>query len=118
VDQIPQFWYEVFRFLEIKSHNPPEKPEDVVDMSLGMFPRPTWFGNTTFNFAENLLYPSPEINDPDTQIAIIEASEAGVQQRVTWTELRNRVAQFASALRAAGVSKGDRIGGTLPSISF
>ena len=80
-------------------------------MSLGMFPRPTWFGKTTLNFAENLLYPSPEIKDPDTQTAIIEASEAGVQQRVTWTELRNQVAQFATALRAAGITKGDRIGG-------
>jgi len=111
VDQVPQFWLEAFHFLEIKSQNPPEKPEDVVDISLGMFPRPTWFGKTTLNFAENLLYPSPEIKNPDTQTAIIEASEAGVQQRVTWTELRNRVAQFATALRAAGITKGDRIGG-------
>ena len=77
-----------------------------------MFPRPTWFKNTCLNFAENLLFPSPEIENPDTSIAIIEASEHGVQQRITWTELRNRVAQFAAALRAAGVTKGDRVGGT------
>ena len=77
-----------------------------------MYPRPTWFKGTRLNFAENLLYPSPEIEDPDTAIAIIEASEAGVQQRVTWTELRDRVAQFATALKAVGVTKGDRVGGT------
>lgn len=59
------------------------------------------------------MFPSPEIEDPNTAIAIIEATEAGVQQRVTWTELRNRVAQFASALRAAGVSEGDRVGGII-----
>lgn len=118
VEQVPQFWYEVFHFLEIKSHEPPKEAEDVVDMSLGMYPRPTWFGKTTLNFAENLLYPSPQIEDPDTQIAIIEASEKGVQQRVTWTELRNRVAQFASALRVAGVTKGDRIGGAFLVILF
>jgi len=85
--------------------------EQVVDESLGMFPRPTWFKGTPLNFAENLLFPSPEIENPDTTIAIIEASEAGVQHRVSWTELRNRVSQFAAALRAAGVSKGDRVGG-------
>ena len=118
VDQVPQFWYEVFHFLEIKSQNPPEAPEDVVDMSLGMYPRPTWFGKSRLNFAENLLYPSPEIKHPDTQIAIIEASEAGVQQRVTWTELRDRVARFASALRAAGITKGDRVGGMHSDLSF
>ena len=77
-----------------------------------MFPRPTWFQGTCLNFAENVLYPSPEIKNPDTAIAIIEASEAGVQQRVTWTELRDRVAQFATALKALGLTKGDRVGGT------
>jgi len=82
-----------------------------VDEAAGMFPRPTWFKDTSLNFAENLLFPTPEIEDPDTAIAVIEASENGVQQRVSWTELRNRVAQFAAALRAAGVTKGDRIGG-------
>jgi acetoacetyl-CoA synthetase len=83
-----------------------------------MFPRPSWFKDTEINFAENILFPSPEIVNPDTAIAIIEASEEGVQQRVTWTELRNRVAQFASALRAAGISKGDRVGGMFLGVSI
>ena len=77
-----------------------------------MYPRPTWFKDTYINFAENLLYPLPAIENPDTAVAIIEASEAGVQQRVTWTDLRDRVAQFAAALKAVGVTKGDRVGGT------
>lgn len=83
-----------------------------MDESLPMFPRPTWFENSRLNFAENLLFPYPEIENPDTAIAIIEASEHGVQQRITWTDLRHRVAHFAAALRAAGVTKGDRVGGT------
>ena len=83
-----------------------------MDESLPMFPRPTWFKNTCLNFAENLLFPSPEIENPDTAIAVIEASEHGVQQRITWTDLRYRVAKFAAALRAAGVTKGDRVGGS------
>ena len=109
--QIAPFWYEVFHYLQIKAQNAPKSHEDVMDDSLLMFPRPTWFQNTSVNFAENLLFPSHAIEDPDEHIAIIEASEAGVQQRVTWTELRIRVAQFASALKAAGVTKGDRVGG-------
>jgi acetoacetyl-CoA synthetase len=89
-----------------------------VDESLPMFPRPTWFKKTKLNFAENLLFPSPAIENPDTAIAIIEASEKGVQQRISWTELRNRVGQFASALRAAGVTEGDRVGGIMIFSSF
>jgi acetoacetyl-CoA synthetase len=113
ITQVPQFWYEVFQYLQIKSQYPPESPEDVLDESLPMFPRPTWFAKTKLNFAENLLFPSREIENPDTTIAIIEASENGVQQRISWTELRNRVAQFVSALRAAGVTEGDRVGGII-----
>jgi acetoacetyl-CoA synthetase len=110
-DHISQFWFDIFHYLKIKCENPPKSPEDVVDETLPIFPRPIWFKDTCLNFAEDVLFPSPEIEDPDTAIAIIEATEAGVQQRVTWTELRDRVAQFASALRAAGVSEGDRVGG-------
>jgi acetoacetyl-CoA synthetase len=112
-NNVSQFWYDVFNYLQIKCQNPPKSPEDVVDETLPMFPRPIWFKDTCLNFAEDILFPSPEIEDPDTAIAIIEATEAGVQQHVTWSELRDRVAQFASALRAAGVSEGDRIGGTI-----
>jgi len=110
--QVSQFWLEAFSFLQIKSGNPPSTPEDAVDEALPMFPRPTWFQNTTLNFAENLLFPAPAIESPDTTVAIIEATEKGVQRRVTWTELRTRVAQFANALRVAGVSEGDRVGGS------
>lgn len=108
---IPEFWFEAFRFLQIKSQNPPECPKDVIDESLEMFPRPTWFGKTVLNFAENLLYPTPEIENPDDAIAIVEANETGVSRRISWVELRERVALFAAALRCAGVTKGDRIGG-------
>jgi len=109
---VSQFWFEIYFYLQLKGQNPPQSPADVVDESAPMYPRPTWFKGTSLNFAENLLYPLPEIENPDTAIAIIEASEAGVQQRVTWTELRDRVAQFATALKAIGVTKGDRVGGT------
>lgn len=109
---VAQFWYEVYYYLQLKGQNPPQSPADVVDESLPMYPRPTWFKDTYINFAENLLYPLPAIENPDTAVAIIEASEAGVQQRVTWTDLRDRVAQFAAALKAVGVTKGDRVGGT------
>jgi Acetyl-coenzyme A synthetase N-terminus len=111
VTHIPEFWFETFHFLHIKSDSPPTCADQVVDETHGMFPRPTWFRTTKLNFAENLLYPTPEIANPDTTVAIIEATEEGVSQRLTWTDLRVQVAQFTQALRAAGVTKGDRIGG-------
>jgi acetoacetyl-CoA synthetase len=114
INNVPEFWLDVFNFLQIKSQNPPKSPEEVVDVSQEMFPRSPWFKNTTLNFAENILYPNPEIQDPDSAIAIIESTEAGVRQRISWSELRNRVAQFTAALRSAGVTEGDRIGGNFP----
>ena len=112
--QVADFWLEAFVYLQIKSVNPPSRPEDVVDEALPIFPRPTWFGSTRLNFAENLLFPAPTIETPDSTVAIIEASEEGVQQRITWAELRDRVAQFAAALRTVGVSEGDRVCGLDP----
>jgi acetoacetyl-CoA synthetase len=112
--QVADFWLETFNYLEIKAANPPSRPEDVVDEWLPIFPRPTWFGGASLNFAENLLFPAPAIEKPDSAVAIIEASEKGVQQRVTWTELRDCVALFATALRAVGVGEGDRVGGLDP----
>jgi acetoacetyl-CoA synthetase len=113
ISQVPQFWYEVFEYLNIKADNPPKSPADVVDETLPIFPRPTWFKDTSINFADNILFPSHEIENPDSQVAIIEATENGVEKRVTWTELRERVAQFACALKAAGITEGDRVAGVL-----
>lgn len=62
------------------------------------------------NWAENMLYSSNPALKRDDDVAITEVREGCTSIRdVTWRELRQRVAHFASALRAHGVVKGDRV---------
>ncbi|KAL9054648.1 MAG: hypothetical protein Q9162_004014 [Coniocarpon cinnabarinum] len=78
---------------------------------------PKWFSGLRVNYAENLLYsPDPHNNSicttkgkEDAKIACTEVREGISDLRhVTWRELRERTATFASAMRATGVRKGDR----------
>ena len=75
-----------------------------------MFPRPAFFLGARLNFAENLLY--PYCDPPEDSFAIIAATETG-RESVTWKRLRQRVKQCTAALRAIGISSGDRVGGYL-----
>lgn len=62
----------------------------------------------SLNLAENLLRGDEE------RVALIEADESGHFRTVTLGELRRLVARTARGLRAAGVVKGDCVGGILP----
>lgn len=71
------------------------------------------------NFAENLLYkhtpgtPSSHrgtVGKEDNKIALTEVREGATEIRhVSWGQLRREVAQLASAMKAHGVGKGDRV---------
>ncbi|CAH2400705.1 acetoacetate--CoA ligase [Mesorhizobium escarrei] len=67
-----------------------------------------FFPDASLNLAENLL------RGDDGQIAVIEADEGGHFRTLTLGELRRLVASTAQGLRAAGVVRGDSVGGILP----
>lgn len=70
-----------------------------------MFPPPRFFPDARLNFAENMF-----AHGPVDKTALIAAREGGTQvEQVTYGELRNRVGQLASAMRNAGIQKGDRV---------
>ena len=73
-----------------------------------MFPRPAFFEGATLNFAENLLFPTTEV-DPDSP-AIIAATET-LREKVSWKELRERVKECQSGLIELGLNEGDRVAG-------
>lgn len=66
-----------------------------------------FFPEGKLNLAENLL------KGPD-RTAVIEADETGHYAEVTLSDLKARVARAVNGLRAAGIGKGDRVGGILP----
>jgi acetoacetyl-CoA synthetase len=73
-----------------------------------MYPRPAFFEGATLNFAENLLFPTQEV-DPEAP-AVIAATETS-RETVTWRELRERVRQCQAGMVALGLKEGDRVAG-------
>lgn len=73
-----------------------------------MFPRPSFFPGSTLNFAENLLFPTQEV-DPESP-AVIAATET-TRETVTWKELRDRVKQCQAGMLSLGLKEGDRVAG-------
>ncbi|MDP2132834.1 MAG: AMP-binding protein, partial [Sulfuritalea sp.] len=69
-----------------------------------------WFPEARLNFAENLL----RRRDPSD--ALVFWGEDKVKGRASHAELYRAVAQTAAALRAMGVSKGDRVAAYLPNL--
>jgi len=71
---------------------------------------PKWFQGIRLNWAENMLFSSNPALKRDEDVAFTQVREGCTSIcDITWRELRQRVAQFAAALRAHGVGKGDRI---------
>ncbi len=67
-----------------------------------------FFPDSSLNLAENFL------RRDDDRVAVIEADESGHFRTVTLGELRRLVGRTAQGLRAAGVVRGDSVGGILP----
>ena len=65
----------------------------------------SFFPGARLNFAENLL------RDPDDRLAILFIGEDGCRRTMTRRELADAAAGVAAGLRAAGVGRGDRVGG-------
>ncbi|KAL9611952.1 MAG: hypothetical protein Q9167_003439 [Letrouitia subvulpina] len=105
INNINAFWQQVWRFTGVVASSPFFK---AVDENAPMFPRPSFFGGATLNFAENLLYP-PSDPGEDT-LAVIGVTEDS-REYVTWKQLRERVKQCCAAMVSCGVRNGDRVAG-------
>jgi acetoacetyl-CoA synthetase len=112
-----RFWREVWRFCNVVAgERPGGDPWEAVligrdrvappDPELG----PHWFTGARLNFAENLLRFS------DDREALVQWNEHGRQRSLTYRELHDAVAGLADALRADGVTVGDRVAGFMPNI--
>ncbi|QFZ85978.1 acetate--CoA ligase [Variovorax paradoxus] len=67
-----------------------------------------WFGDGELNASANCL--DKHIGTPvENKTAIVFEADDGAVTRVTYKELLARVSQFANALKAQGIQKGDRV---------
>lgn len=108
--QHPQdFWIDLYSWLDLK----PPLPRHVTqayDPNIPMSHNPRWFGGLELNYAENALFANPD----DDAVALIGLQEdsnlaSDDHEIVTWGQCRERVRLTASALRACGIRKGDRV---------
>ncbi len=97
------FWDAVWDFCGVVG----EKGERLL-VDRDRMPGAGFFPDARLNFAENLL--SHEGDGP----ALLFNNEGVASALVTWTELRSRVARFASVLRRWGVEPGDRVAAFMP----
>jgi len=80
-------------------------------LSGGPMPDVHWFTGTTLNYARNALR-TAEAHPGRT--AVIYRSESGRSGALSYSQLAAEVARIRSALRALGVTKGDRVAAYLP----
>ncbi|PKS08126.1 hypothetical protein jhhlp_005401 [Lomentospora prolificans] len=110
------FWRHVFTQFPIVWHG--TLPTKVVDESAKIETNPVWFPGVKVNYAQNVLFTGDESgratkrNKEDNKVALTEVREGGdiePKRQITWGQLRERVAELASAMQARGVKKGDRV---------
>ena len=105
VEHSEAFWNLVWDFCEVRGTR---SGPTLVDGS--RMPGAKWFPEARLNFAENLL------RTRDESDALVFWGEDRIQRRMSRRELHQLVSRLAQALRAAGISKGDRVGGYLPNL--
>ncbi len=105
IHRMEDFWRLMWAFGGIRGR----MGERVVEKRDQM-PGATFFPDATLNFAENLL------RRRDDGPAIIFNGEGRRRVTLSWRDLYDGVAAFASALRREGIQPGDRVAGYLPNM--
>jgi acetoacetyl-CoA synthetase len=114
VENLDLFYRELWNFSGLVTSKPPLV---VVNSLAAMWPRPQWFPGAEMNFTENVL--ATGLAAHQDMIAVSACREGGTDWRhLTWIQLRDQVAVYASALQNAGVGKGDRVASKDPFTSL
>ncbi|KAI7313587.1 acetoacetate-CoA ligase, partial [Hortaea werneckii] len=105
ISHVEQLWGEVWGFCGVRASQP---YTTVVSDNATMFPRPAWFENARLNFAENLLYPTQQVDESSP--AVVAATETA-RETVSWKQLREKVRNCQAGMLAMDIKAGDRVAG-------
>ena len=108
ITHLDEFWTEVWDDVGVIGEKGPEVLIPGDEMWQARF-----FPQANLSVAENLL---DGRGCPEDDPALIYRREDGRQATLTWGELRQQVAAFASALAEAGVGAGDRVAAWMPHV--
>ncbi|WP_019155730.1 acetoacetate--CoA ligase [Robertmurraya massiliosenegalensis] len=106
VTELENFWESIWEYFQIKSVSPYS-----CVLSERIMPGAKWFEGATLNYTEHVFR-----NRDEHEIAILSKSETRSLEKMDWGLLEKKVAAFASALKASGIQKGDRVAAYLPNI--
>jgi acetoacetyl-CoA synthetase len=106
IDCSELFWAAVWEFCGVRS----SAPYRSVIRAGKSFSDTNWFEGAKLNYAENLL------RRRDDKTALVSLLENGQRRSLSYAQLYKQVEQLAAALRAQGVSSGDRVAGIMPNI--
>ncbi len=106
VQELEQFWADIWEFCAIRSSAPYERVLGAHEM-----PGTVWFQGARLNYAENLI-----AGHEPAQTAILHCSEVRELAELSWGELSAQVASAAAGLRSLGVGRGDRVVAYMPNI--
>lgn len=104
IDHLPEFWSEIWDFFQIRASANASTVLDSMQM-----PGARWFVGAELNYVDNVF----RDRDPE-RTAIIEITEDGTTDHVSWGELERRVAAVTATFRTLGLSSGDRVAGYIP----
>ena len=99
------FWESIWKLAEIRH----SKPFDSVLKGTEIW-NAVWFDGSRLNFAENLL------RYDDDRCAIISWAEDRQPLKISYKELKTKVAACAAGLKKLGVKKNDRVAAFIPNI--
>jgi len=106
VEQPEEFWQSVWEFGGVVG----DPGAGTVLEDAHRMPGARWYPQATLNFAENLL------RRRDDSPALVFWGERKVRRHLSHRELYDAVSRLASALRAQGVRRGDRVAAYLPNL--
>jgi acetyl-CoA synthetase len=111
VEDIGRYWDAAVTFLGLPFQKPYVQP---VDLSRG--PEwPEWFVGARFNYVHAALDRWVD-EGHGNRTALHWEGDGDEQRQLTFSELRDATRQFAAALKAQGIQKGDRVGIFMPMV--
>lgn len=105
VQKPEEFWSKFWDFSEIIG----DKGKTVIQ-AIDQVPWARFFPDSKINYAENIL------RDRSDKPAIIARTQDGPDKILTWKQLYEQVSLWEQALRAAGITEGDKVAVYLPNI--
>ncbi len=106
IQEPDHFWESITSFCNVRFHQYPSTILKATPEMIGT----QWFADSTLNYAEHGL------RHRDEHIAIEFYTELGLQSKLSYRELYQRVAQCQWMLKQLGIKKGDRVAAVMPNM--